>query len=206
MKRIKCSGQMADSPSELLEVWIDQIPPGRALLLGAGKGELAKWLAARGFQVDAVEKDRSACDLMRKACHGLDVQVYSMDLVDFTYQEAHYCLIVALAVLHFLLPTDLWRLVDRLPPSIEPGGILIAEVFTIDDPGYDALVEAAIPQIQPNTFALPGSFQQLHYFEPGELRRIFGSLAVLFYEEARRRDGIDPRGLRAGASLVARKE
>jgi len=199
-------GQTNDVPSELLEGWVDQAPVGHALLLGAGKGETAKWLAARGFRVDAIEKDESACERMRKVCNGLDVQVFVMDLMHFPYPEAQYSLIVAPAVLHFLLPTDLWQLSDRLMSSLTLGGILIVEVFTTDDPGYDALIEAGVPQVQPNTFNLPAPIHLIHYFEPGELARVFQPLTVLFYEEARRVDWFDREGLRAGASLVARRE
>jgi SAM-dependent methyltransferase len=195
-----------DVPSELLEAWIDQAPVGHALVLGASEGGTARWLAARGFRVDAVEKDELACDRMRRVCQGSDVQVFGMDLINYPLPKERYSLVIALAVLHFLLPTDLWQLSDRLTESLIKGGILIAEVFTTDDPGYDALIEASIPQVQPNTFPLPAPIHLIHYFEPGELARLFRRLTILLHEEARRTDWVDREGLRAGASLVARRD
>jgi hypothetical protein len=85
---------------------------------------------------------------------------------------------------------------------LAPGGLLIASVFTIDDPGMAARREAGEMTVAPATFRLSGG-GLIHYFAPGELARLFGCLQVLEYDEARR---LDTDGdLRAGASLVARK-
>ena len=206
MKKIKGTDRMNEVPSDLLGAWISQAAVGHALLLGAGTGETAKWLALRGFRVDAIETDKSACDRMRKICHGLAVRLFSMDLLAFPYPERRYSLIVAEAVLHFFLPTDLWRIADRLTASLRTGGILIANVFTRDDPGYDALIEDGVAQVQPNTFLAPPPVHLIHYFETDELRRTFQGLTVLFFEEARVIDACDPGGFRSGARLVARRD
>ena len=143
---------------------------------------------------------------MVQACDGSDIHVFAMDLLDFPYPESKYSLVVASAILHFLRPTDLWWLADRLVAALAVGGLLIVEVMTTDDPGYDASMEDGTPQIQPNTFKAPEPIQLIHYFESNELARIFHGLRVLFYEESRRIDPRDPVGFRSGASLVARRD
>ena len=45
----------------------------------------------------------------------------------------------------------------------------------------------------------------IHYFEPGELARVFTELEVLEYEEYRRIDPGSEEGYRAGATFVGRK-
>jgi hypothetical protein len=82
----------------------------------------------------------------------------------------------------------------------------MCEAFTIDDPGFSGLRRDAIEMVEPNTFRLPSNQKLIHYFEPGELARVFSDLEILESEEYRR---IDPRsewGYRAGASFVGRKK
>ncbi|OGO18492.1 MAG: hypothetical protein A2Z14_19825 [Chloroflexi bacterium RBG_16_48_8] len=194
------------APSEWLEKWIGHITLGNALELGAGDGETTVWLAQSGFKVVAVERDPEACRLLREACMGLDVEIHPMDVRDHVLSEGKYNLIYASALLHFIKPTDLWPLADRIVAALASGGFLIAEAFTIDDPGYEALWNSGVAQIEPNTFVIPSSEEVIHYFAPGELRRTFSVLEVFDYEETRRIDAEDPVGYRSGAALVARKK
>jgi trans-aconitate methyltransferase len=197
---------MSKAPNELLESWVEQIPRGYALDLGAGDGRATIWLAECGFKVEAVERNTEACKRLRKACMGLSVDIQPVDLLEFAFPYRKYRLIHASAILHFIKPTDLWTVADRIIDSLTPGGFLIAEVLTTDDPGYEAIRDSGQAQIEPNTFQLSSPDEVIHYFESQELRRTFSSLEPLFYEETRRRDYSDPIGFRAGASLVAYKE
>jgi trans-aconitate methyltransferase len=196
---------MVRNPGELIEDWLQWIPVGYALDLGAGAGDATLWLADRGFKVDAVERDEQISRDLIQACEGQEVEIYNCDVIEFKFPHERYSVINASAILHFIKPTDLWSIADRLVAALVPGGFLIAEALTTDDPGYEALHLSGQEQIEPNTFSLPSVEGVIHYFEPGELSRIFSSLEVTLYEETRRKDEEDPVGFRAGASLVARK-
>jgi trans-aconitate methyltransferase len=191
--------------SDLLETWISRVRVERALDVGAGEGVTSQWLASRGFVVDAVERDPAVFDQLSDACAGMRVQPLLTDLTAFLPPPETYTLIIAQAVLHFLRPTDLWQVADRLSLALEPGGFLFAEVFTTDDPGYGRLRELGGVEIEPNTFQIPESDDVIHYFAPQELRRVFASLVPVFYEESRRIDSESSAGYRAGAELVARR-
>jgi SAM-dependent methyltransferase len=188
-----------------LQKWLDEILIGRALDLGAGDGEIALWLSELGFQVDAVERDPIVFQRLQKVCAGSDVVPHRADLIEFPMPPATYDFIVTQAVLHFLRPTQLWPLADRLTNALVPGGILLAEVFTTDDPGYTTLRQSNTLEIEPNTFEAPPPIGLIHYFAPGELRRIFALLDVLEYDESRRADPQSADGFRAGAHLLARR-
>jgi tellurite methyltransferase len=191
--------------SEWLEAWIQEAPTGRALDLGAGDGETSLWLAAQGFRVDAVEKDVERYKILVKASAGHRIEPHQDDVTRFALSNSNYALIVAHAIFHFLRPTDLWPLADRLSESLVPGGLLFAEVFTTDDPGCVALREGAAREIEPNTYLVPQPSGIIHYFTPGELRRTFAMLEILAYEEARYSDPGSQDGYRSGAVLVARQ-
>jgi trans-aconitate methyltransferase len=191
--------------SDLLETWIGQVPLGRALDVGAGEGMTSRWLASRGFLVDAVEHDPAVFEQLSNACTGMPVEPHLTDLITFLPPPETYTLIIAQAVLHFLLPTDLWQVADRLMLALKPGCFLFAEVYTVDEPGYTRLQESGAVEVEPNTFRIPESMDVIHYFAPQELQRVFASLTPVFYEESRRSDPESPEGYRAGAELVAQR-
>jgi SAM-dependent methyltransferase len=191
---------------DLLTEWIDSVPLGRALDLGAGDGETALWVAAHGFTVDAVEKDPEIFTRLTSSVLGTTVVPHLIDLMEFPLPPETYQLIIALASLHFIRPTDLWSLADRINLALTPGGFFAAEVITIDDPGFRALKDADTGQIEPNTFLAPEPIGLIHYFEPGELRSVFSALEVMVYEESRRIDEVSIDGYRSGAALLARRK
>jgi len=193
------------TPSDFLEQWIDDIPKGRALDIGAGNGDVSIWLTQKGFQVDAIENNPDACSQLEGRSKGLDVTLHSMDVRDYAFPEGEYSLVYAGAILHFLKPTDLWVVVDRIVASLVPGGFFAAQVFTTDDPGYEELRNTEAEEIEPNTFISPVLEESIHYFMPGELARTFSALNIQAYEESRIVDLADPVGFRSGASIVARK-
>lgn len=196
----------ARAPSEALEGWIEKVPPGRALDLGAGDGETAAWLAGRGFRVDAVEHDPEHFQALRRLTHGMSVHLHPLHIMQFRPAQDAYSLVVASAVLHFFAPSDLNLLADRVQRALIEGGILIAEAFTTDDPGYAVLRRENVREIEQNTFEAMPLLGLIHYFEPDELRGLFAGLTPLEYVEERRADPTSPEGYRAGALLVAQRQ
>lgn len=192
-------------PPDWLTRWIDDIPRGRALDIGAGSGQLTRWLAQRGFQVKAIEPDSTMARRLIKASSDLDIDVVRRSIQTVALPESHYTLIVAGAVLHFLLPPELPEIGARLSHALKPGGYLMAEVFTGDDPGLERYRRSDVDPVEENTYPLLEREGVIHFFAPGELRRLFSDLEMVEYEESRRADPDDEAGFRAGASLVARK-
>lgn len=193
-----------ESPDELLDKWAREAPPNRALDLGAGSGEATLWLARRGFAVEAIETDTSASPALTMTLQESNIRAVPADIRRYPLARDAYSLISALAFLHFFHPDELRLLARRLTRALAPGGILLASVFTTDDPGLEARRASGETEVAPATFPLAGRRGYLHYFAPGELRLLFSGLQVLEYVEARR---LGPTGdLRAGASLVARKQ
>ena len=203
----RSSTLVAETPPPLdrLARWLSTSSRGRVLDLGAGEGETAVWLARQGFLVDAVECDPEAQAILRRARTGLTIVVHPLDLREFPFVPETYGLILALAVLHFLRPSELWPLADRLSDCLLPGGLLIAEALTIDDPEAGVLRAAPLPEVEPNTFLFDPPQGVIHFFEPQELSRVFAGLEVLEYEESRRAAPESDLGYRSGATLVARR-
>jgi 2-polyprenyl-3-methyl-5-hydroxy-6-metoxy-1,4-benzoquinol methylase len=192
--------------SDLIRDWIHKIRPGRALDLGSGDGEQSLWLARQGFHVDAVENQAQCWKYYKRYTPQDDVHLFRLDLIEFEYHRAHYDLVLASAVLHFLRPSILPEITQKLIQTLAPGGYLVAEVFTLDDPGKHALDMAGEAEVEPNTFPIDAHPGVIHFFSPGELERWFSTLQILEYDEFRRSAPHSSYGYRSGASLVARRE
>lgn len=193
----------AESPDELLESWAHLARIGRALDLGAGTGESALWLLGQGFTVDAIESEPAAYRALAASLAGTAGHAILSDIRRHPLARNTYSLVSALAFLHFFHPDELLLLARRLTRALAPGGILLASVFTTDDPALEARRAAGEPEVAPATFPLADGRGLVHYFAPRELSALFSDLQALEYAEARR---LGPLGdLHAGASLVARK-
>ncbi len=191
--------------SDFLKTWSTKAPPGRALDIGAGVGNQARWLAARGFEVDAVESHPGQIEALRRTAKGTGVRVFAMDILEFDLVPGRYSLITALAVLHFIAPSQLARLAVQLQAGLAPGGVLLAQVFTLDDPGYDQAHAHGLVEIEPNTFTGEQPGNMIHYFEKDELRLLFPELQVLHYSLERVIAPNSEAGYRSGAALAAQK-
>jgi tellurite methyltransferase len=186
-----------------LTSWAPQAPAGRALDLGAGDGALAAWLVAAGFRVDAVERDLDRWQVLADRVRDDRLRAIQANLLEIPLPPSHYALIVAASIFHFLRPSEFDRLAGDLARALLPGGLLMAEVFTTDDPGWDDLARAGVSRAGPSDFRLDGG-AWLHYFRPGELRDAFPDLELLHYEESRRRDPDREAGYYSAATMVAR--
>lgn len=193
------------NPNDLLSRWIHRLPLGRALDLGAGSGGTAHWLAEQGFQVDAVEMDPARFMILSASCQQDNPRPHHADIAHFQMAAEHYSLILAQAVLHFLRPAQANRVAARIIDALIPGGFLVAEVFTTDDPEYLDLLRLTADPLGAHTFRVSESGDVIHYFEPEELKGLFSSLEILEYDLARRIAPQSRAGYRSGASLVARK-
>ncbi|RJG06457.1 class I SAM-dependent methyltransferase [Noviherbaspirillum cavernae] len=121
-----------DQPSAWVVRFASLIPEGEVLDLACGSGRHARFLAARGYRVLAVDRDSAA--LERAAADG--VRTLPVDLEDdsngsasWPFEADRFNGIVVTNYLHRpLLPRILY--------SLAPGGILIYETFTCGNERY----------------------------------------------------------------------
>lgn len=104
--------------------------------------------------------------------HNLPVRGIVADVREFTIAPQYYDLICAVTILDHLLPDAAVRLAHSIYEGLVEGGVLFAEVFTVDDPGYAQMAGASET----------AQFVR-HYFNKGELRNLFSKLNILRYEE-----------------------
>ena len=104
---------------------VEDLPAGRALDLGCGEGRNAIWLAARGWDVTAVDFSAVALQRGRRlaADRGVDVGFRLQDVRVWTPPSRAFALV---AVVYLQLPSDdLARVHRRAADAVAPGGTLV---------------------------------------------------------------------------------
>lgn len=162
----KRSGEPAAFLRQILEADSWPLTPGRALDVATGTGRNAFYLAARGFQVDAVDVSETGLEQARAeaAKRGLTVNFIQMDLAEASFPQAVYDLIVNFNFLDR-------SLVLKLKSALKPGGRIVFETFLIDQ---RALGHPKNPE---------------YLLGHNELLRLFEDFRVLCYREGKFNEG-----------------
>jgi len=103
---------------------LDRLPAGeRALDLGCGTGAVARRLASKFAQVDAIDLSPEMIRIAREhsASHP-NVAYHLADFTEWLPREPRYDCITSMAVMHHL---DLRTIVPRLVEALKPGGTLL---------------------------------------------------------------------------------
>lgn len=167
-------------PNALLRRWLPSLPVGRALDIACGAGRNSLFLAAAGFQVDALDISTQA--LARAAtfadARGLKVNWIEHDLDAGLPDSGCYDLIVLFRYVNA-------RVLGILKERLLPGGYLLVEEHLVTD--------AKVVGPRGSRFRV----------EPGALVAAAGDLQICFCDES---VVADPDGRQVAlAQLVARK-
>jgi SAM-dependent methyltransferase len=131
-------------------------PQGRVLDVAAGSGRNARWLAAQGWQVEAVDRDETALSAMAGLA-GISIRVADIEHGDWPYRGRQFDGIVVCRYLYR-------PLFPLLAESLAPDGILLYETFMQGHEAYgrpsnpdfllrpNELLEAFMPRLRPVAF------------------------------------------------------
>jgi len=112
-------------PNRFLAEETEDLPPGRALDLGAGEGRNAIWLASRGWQVTAVDYAEIGLEKGRRIAteRGVEVDWICSDLVHWMPKPESSDLVL---VIYMHLPANEMRtVVSRAQNAVAPGGVFL---------------------------------------------------------------------------------
>ena len=174
-------------PAGLLIQQLYRLAGRRVLDVAAGRGRHALYLAARGFEVDAVDRDEAAMRELHAVAKArrLPIHTYCLDLEEarqpVKLPADNYDVVV---VFFYLYRPMLPLLIEAL----RPGGLLLYETFLLEN--YLRYGHPRHPE-----FCL----------HPNELLRALPGTRVLFYEECEQQNGHSGRPAFT-ARLVAMKE
>jgi len=103
---------------------LETVPRGaaRVLEVGCGAGRLARQIAARAKQVDAIDRDAAVIALARSTAPD-NVKYVLGDVMDYPLATESYDAVVSMAELHHL---PLRPALQRFAIALRPGGVLAA--------------------------------------------------------------------------------
>jgi SAM-dependent methyltransferase len=149
-------------PVDFLRQMLPQLQRGRALVLAAGEGRNAVFLAQQGFAVTAVDasvKGLEKCQALA-AEHGVSVHTVVADLDTFALGEGRWDLIT-----NFYYHDP--GLYDRVMEGLKPGGFFILQNFSL-------------MQLATNRF---GPKNAAWLVAPNQLTRAFNGWHIRHYED-----------------------
>jgi SAM-dependent methyltransferase len=114
------------APNRFLEAELGDLPPGgRALDLACGQGRNAIWLAARGWEVTAVDYSDAAIDRARRlaASERVEVEWICADVTGYEPAAGAFRLVV---ILYLQIPgEERRRVLEHAASALAPGGRLL---------------------------------------------------------------------------------
>lgn len=115
-----------DLPNQFLLQEVDDMPPGKALDLGAGEGRNSLWLASKGWQVVAVDFSSVGINKGRRyaAMKGIEgIKWIEADLLEYEPEERAFDLVL---LFYVQLPREQRRTVlSKAAKAVGPGGTLL---------------------------------------------------------------------------------
>jgi trans-aconitate methyltransferase len=116
---------------EALAETVTNVPPGRALDLGCGRGQNAIWLARQGWTVGGVDNASAAIDESRTVASAFGVDAL-FEVQDITTWRPRYRYDLVLST--FALPAKgagRSRMLDMARDAVAPGGMVIIRELDI---------------------------------------------------------------------------
>ena len=112
-------------PNRFVVAEVQDLPPGRALDLGAGEGRNSLWLAARGWQVTAVDFSAAGLDKARRLAQarGVSAGWVLADVLGYQPETAAFQLVLV-AYLQLTAP-ELDRVLEHAVGALAQGGTLL---------------------------------------------------------------------------------
>jgi SAM-dependent methyltransferase len=117
------------APSAWVVRWAEQLPSGgRVLDVASGGGRHARFLAARGHPVEAVDRDPAVLTGLVEV-PGISTRCADLENGPWPYDGDSFAAVVVVNYLHR-------PLFARLLAALAPGGVLIYETFTVGNERY----------------------------------------------------------------------
>ena len=158
-RRSPFAGHGAEAPSAWVARWADRVPAGGQVLdLACGNGRHARFFAARGCRVEAVDRDPAVLSALA-GVPGVTTRCADLEGVGWPCGDRRFDAIVVTNYLHR-------PLFSHLLAGLAPGGVLIYETFAAGNERYG----------RPSNPAF--------LLAPGELlETVRGRLRVIAYED-----------------------
>lgn len=166
----------ASGANRTLIQYRSEIPHGRVLDVGMGRGDNALWFARQGYLVEGIELCQKAIEAVGREAEiqGVHVETRLADLRDLTLYRRRYSLIIASMVLHFFETPVIERFIQMAKEGLKTGGFIFVSVFSTADPTFSS-AQATYERLDERTYFNTKLNTPIHYFTEEEMRKWFSS-------------------------------
>lgn len=192
-----------DKPSnEIRRLILLKPKKGKAIDLGCGDGRNSLFLAREGYEVTAIDNSAAAIDKLKSRLANIKignrVKPIHDNVAEYEFHRNYYDLVVAITLFDHLEPEDIEPVFRKSVEGMSPGGIILAKVHTVDDPGATGDTEHASEL----------AYMIKHYFHRNELYELASRyLHILDYREVAEEDHTHGKPHRHRFAIVkARKD
>jgi len=166
-------------PALFLKENIHRLTRGKALDIAMGTGSSAIFLASQGYEVDGIDYSEVAVEKVRSFAQkeSLSINAAQADLSSYQIAGETYDVVLNF---YFLERS----LIPQIKRALRPGGMLLFETYTIEQPQYG----------RPHNPA--------YLLKPNELLNSFIDLHIVYYHERVETNQVETKAI---ASLLAQK-
>jgi tellurite methyltransferase len=119
-------------PNKKVEELAKLLPQNANVLdIGCGAGGNSIFLAEKGFNVTCVDNDKEAITEIREKYP--KINAINQDVLDFSFRENEYDLILAINVLNFFKKEDVEKTIKNMIKSLKENGLIYIQAFSINE-------------------------------------------------------------------------
>ena len=176
-----------------------------ALELGCGEGRYSLFLSNFVKSVTSIDCSSVGINKLQNIAVKKSLNIISLceDINTSKFSNNKYDIVIMATLLDHLDCLEQRNLMAKVFNSMKSGGIVYANVFTTEDPGFkknNAKVSKEVDNISETSFAIR------HYFKPSELKNLFSKFDILEYNEFIEKDiSHGPVHSHGWAYIIARK-
>ena len=161
------------------------------LVPGCGYGRNSLYFAKLGFSVTGIDISPVAIDIAKRNAekHNLNIEYIVGDVLEMLPTNKKYDGIFAHNLLHLFLEDDRMKLINGLIESLKISGILVVNVFSVNDPSFGEGT-----YVEENTF-FESDGHYSHYFTEKELLICFKDLTPISIKEIEETEEHGKKGL-----------
>ncbi|HLF47230.1 MAG TPA: methyltransferase domain-containing protein [Chitinophagaceae bacterium] len=175
------------APDPLTRKAINFLKDGRQLLdIGCGEGADSVFYAKKGFQVTAIDSNKTYLKRFRAFKKDNDltnITIRCADVLIHHYPLNRYNVVNCLLVGCCMKRSEFEKLLVSVKHTVKPGGIIIMSLRNYLDPEFEDY-SSTEKMIEPNTFRKKEDCCKIRYYiEKNRLRDVFKDFKILYYYE-----------------------